>query len=413
MRGLGIGLLWLAAALAPSLASASDAGTLKLEVVLVRHGVRSPTSTPEALGKYSRQPWPAWPVAPGILTEHGARGMQSLGMRYRERYASSGLWDGHCDTAAHMLVIADSTPRNRDSAAAFSRGLGGECTLGYVAREQGQDNRLFHFQHKDGDDDNAGAWSKAPVQLELLQDVLLGCRGTECRKTAEAEGTKLLLDGSVAPEALAKAMKTAGSLSENLMLEYAQGMPLDGVAWGQGSAATIGQLIQLHNMQFAASKKPLPLAQQSASNLLAHIVATLDAAAGRQDEVQPLADASARGVILIGHDTNLAQVSGLLGTQWHSAAQPDDYPPGGAMVFQLWENKGHYTVRVHALLPILQGLRDADLIRADNLVDVPLAFGPCTARKSCSLEAFRQWTAGRILPAAVEMATPAMQHTTP
>jgi len=208
-------------------------------------------------------------------------------------------------------------------------------------------------------------------------------------------------------------MKTAGSLSENLMLEYAQGMPLDGVAWGQGSAATIGQLIQLHNMQFAASKKPLPLAQQSASNLLAHIVATLDAAAGRQDEVQPLADASARGVILIGHDTNLAQVSGLLGTQWHSTTQPDDYPPGGAMVFQLWENKGHYTVRVHALLPTLQGLRDADLIRADNLVDVPLAFGPCTARKSCSLEAFRQWTAGRILPAAVEMATPAMQHTTP
>ncbi|HEY9131987.1 MAG TPA: histidine-type phosphatase [Dyella sp.] len=413
MRGLGLGLLWLAVALAPSLAWAASAGTLKLEVVLVRHGVRSPTSAPEALGKYSRQPWPEWPVAPGVLTEHGAQGMQSLGARYRERYASSGLWNGRCDTVADILIVADSTPRNRDSAAAFGRGLGGDCALGYLAREQGQDNRLFHFQRKDGDDDDAATWPKTPAQLELLQEVLLGCRGETCRKGAEIAGTKLLLDGSVAPEALAKAMKTAGSLSENLMLEYAQGMPLDRVAWGRGGAATIGQLIQLHNLQFAASKKPLAQAQRSASNLLAHIVATLEAAAGRQGDVQPLADASMRAVILVGHDTNLAQVSGLLGTQWHSAAQPDDYPPGGAMVFQLWEDKGHYTVRVHALLPTLQGLREANLARADSLIDMPLAFGPCAAAKSCSLEAFVQWTSGRILPAAVEAAIPAMQHTAP
>lgn len=402
-RGL-LSLLAIACAL-PLSVLAKDAGTLKLEIVLIRHGVRSPTSAPEALGKYSRDAWPAWPVEPGVLTEHGAQGMQSLGHYYRERYLANGLWNGDCAAASQVVVIADSTPRNRDSAAALNKGLGADCGLGFFyARPSGENNRLFHYQAKDGDDvDEAQAEGKPPAALNLLQDILLGCSGDECRKAAVAGGKKLLLDGS-----LAKAMKTAGSLGENLMLEYAQGMPLSQVAWGKGNAATIGRLIELHNQQFAQSKKPLPLAQKSASNLLAHIVASLDTASAKHGDVEPLSGDSAHVVFLIGHDTNLAQIGGLLGTQWHSVAQPDDYPPGGALVFDLWETHGRYAVQVHALLPMLDALRNADVSHAHDVVDMPVAFGDCRAATPCPIDTFRRWTTKRILSSAVETKIPAM-----
>jgi 4-phytase/acid phosphatase len=383
---------------------AKDPGTLKLEIVLIRHGVRSPTSAPEALGKYSREAWPSWPVEPGVLTEHGAQGMQSLGQYYRERYRADGLWKGDCAAASQVIVIADSTPRNRDSAAALDKGLGADCGLGFYARPSGENNRLFHYHAKDGDDaDDAQVDGKPPVALNLLQDILLGCSGDDCRKAAVADGKKLLLDDS-----LVKGMKTAGSLSENLMLEYAQGMPLAQVAWGKGDAVTIGRLIELHNLQFAQSKKPLPLAQKSASNLLAHIVASLDAASGQHGDVEPLSDDNARVVFLIGHDTNLAQIGGLLGTQWHSVTQPDDYPPGGALVFDLWEKHGRYAVQVHALLPTLDALRNANVSHPGDVVDMPAAFGDCHATVPCPIDTFRRWTTKRILSSEVETKLPAM-----
>lgn len=393
----------------PPAVSAQDAGTLKLEIVLMRHGVRSPTSAPEALGKYSREAWPAWPVEPGVLTEHGAQGMQSLGSRYRERFRAAGLWNGDCATASQVVVIADSTPRNRDSAAALDKGLGADCELGFYARPAGENNRLFHYQPKDNDDaDDTQVDGNPPAALTLLQDILLGCSGDDCRKAAQAAGKKLLLDDTA--NGLSKAMKTAGSLSENLMLEYAQGMPLAQVAWGKGDVATIGRLIELHNLQFAKSKKPLPLAQKSASNLLAHIVASLDAASGKHGDIDPLNDDRAHVVFLIGHDTNLAQIGGLLGTQWHSVAQPDDYPPGGALVFDLWEKRGRYTVQVHALLPTLDALRNADVGHARDVVDVPVGFGDCRATTPCPIDTFRRWTGKRILSSEIETKMPEMMR---
>ena len=396
-------LLAVACALSP-LVSAADAGMLKLEIVLIRHGVRSPTSEPEALGKYSRDAWPAWPVAPGVLTEHGAQGMQAIGQYYRERYRTNGLWSGDCATAAQVVVIADSTPRNLDSAAALGKGLGADCALGFYARPAGENNRLFHYQAKDSDDaDDAPVDGKPPTALTLLQDTLLGCRGDACQQAAQTDGKTLLLG-----KGLAKALKTAGSLSENLMLEYAQGMPLAQVAWGRGDAATIGRLIELHNLEFAQSKKPLPLARENASNLLAHIVASLDSASGNRGDVEPLSHDGARVVFLIGHDTNLAQVGGLLGTQWHNSMQPDDYPPGGALVFDLWEKQGHYAVRVHALLPTLDALRRAQVSRPRDVVDMPVAFGDCRAATPCPIDTFRRWATERMLSSAVEAKIPQM-----
>src|SRR5262245_61930178 len=59
--------------------------------VVTRHGVRSPTWTPERLNQYSSAPWPDWGVAPGELTPHGFALMKLMGAYYQELFSSQGL----------------------------------------------------------------------------------------------------------------------------------------------------------------------------------------------------------------------------------------------------------------------------------------------------------------------------------
>ena len=409
-RGLARAALLSAALLAPAMACAGEA-VLRLRVVVMRHGVRAPTKGPDALAPYASRAWASWPVAPGQLTPHGAEGMRTLGMRYRAMLAADGLWAGDCAHLDAVAVIADSTPRNHASGAALAQGLAPECRAGYRALPAGENNALFHFGQgdKDDKDDDPAAAPAAwpPPALADLQRVLLGCDDAACLAQARADGRKTLLDA--AGDGRAKAMKTAGSLSENLMLEYAQGFPASGVAWGRGDEATIGRLVTLHNLQFALAKKALPAAASGGSNLMAHVLATLQQAAGERPAVAPLAEASARAVLVVGHDTNLAHLGGLLDADWHDPAHPDDYPPGGALVFDLWQTDGGDEVTVSTAMPTLGALRRGDLSAPDALVTKRLRLAPCPDTARCPLRLVTPWLRGRMDPARVDPALPAMR----
>ncbi|WP_109126573.1 histidine-type phosphatase [Dyella sp. C11] len=385
--------------------------TLVTRVIVMRHGVRSPTSSPEELAPYANRPWTAWPVAPGVLTEHGAQGMTSLGQRFRRMLVNDGLGSGKCDDA--WLIIADSTPRNRGSGAALAKGLQPECHASYLALPPEQNNALFHFNNPSGakDDDAPVAAPSAwpPPALVELQTLLLGCNGEACLADAREQQRKLLLDPAHDDAASrAKALKSAGSLSENLMLEYAQGVAPDKVAWGKGDAATIGRIITLHNLQFALAKKSMPSASNAGSNLLAHVMATLQQSAGMTTGVAPLSPKGSRAVLLVGHDTNLANLAGVLGVDWHDTRQPDDYPPGGALVFDLVKAKDGYGVRVSSWMPTLEALRQADLSGDAALVRHALPLAPCPGKDICPLATVDHWLKSRLDPASIDATVPAM-----
>ena len=384
-------------------------------VIVLRHGVRSPTSAPDALAVYANRAWTPWPVAPGVLTDHGSAGMTSLGKRLRQMMIDDRLGHGDCHDA--WVVIADSTPRNRDSGAALVKGLMPGCHAGYLALDATQNNPLFHFGEKADKDDDAvtaapDAWP--PQALAELQSILLGCQGDACIADARAQHKKLLLDPSRDDAASrAKAMKAAGSLSENLMLEYAQGFPADRVAWGSGHATAIGRIITLHNLSFALGKKSMPAAAQAGSNLLAHVLATLQRSAGEQGVVAPLAPKGTRVTVLIGHDTNLANLAGLLDVDWHDARQPDDYPPGGALVFDLLRGKHGYALRVASWMPTLEALRQADLAPRDALVIHTLTLAPCPGQDACPLATATPWLQARLDASAIDPAMPALRVNQP
>jgi 4-phytase/acid phosphatase len=46
-----------------------------------------------------------------------------------------------------------------------------------------------------------------------------------------------------------------------------------------------------------------------------------------------------RVLILVGHDTNLANISGALSLSWLIDGRRDDTPPGGALIFELWKKR--------------------------------------------------------------------------
>jgi 4-phytase/acid phosphatase len=399
-----------AAPAVPDTAGTPDSETVRLRIVLMRHGVRSPTQPPKALNRYSDQPWPDWPVAPGELTAHGAQALQALGGWYHQRLEAAGLMASGCASVATVDIIADSDPRNRASAAALVQGLFPGCTQArYRADAPGEVDALFSGV---ADDDEAArpaepaAPSKAPSlqmppmppTLAELQRVLLGCDDPACLAQARARGKRVLIEDADR----AFVVKTMGSLSENLMLEYVEGMPMASVAWHRADAAGIGRLIGLHNLSFQWTKKDdLAAAQGRASNLLAHLVATLQAAAGEHPETAPVSGPAQRVVFLVGHDTNLATLAGLLHLDWHDPRQPDDYPPGGALVFDL-EGQAHPGVRIHTAMPTLEALRGATLAGGAAMVVNPVTLPGCGAAATCGLEAFSALARAAVDPRQIQ-----------
>jgi 4-phytase / acid phosphatase len=405
-------LLLLLVTAGVSAAPGVPAETTKLDVVLMRHGVRSPTKPAETYAAYANGEWPAWPVAPGILTPHGHDGMTAIGARFRRLLLDDGVMATACPKPASFVVIGDTTPRNRESAGAFLDGATPGCRGSFLATESGANNPLFHFvkdtgkgKADDDDDDVTAATPVPPPALAELQTVLLGCTPSDCAEVATRENKKLLVDG---PDRVAKAMKLAGTLSENLMLSYAEGMPVTAVGFGRADVAVLGRLITLHNAQFAATKKAMPAAANAASNLVAHIAASLDAAHGAKPGVAPLATSGRGVVVLVGHDTNLANVAGVLGLDWHDPLTPDDYPPGGALVFSLVHRGNTDFVRIRSLMPSMDALRTN---RFDDVAAKPVRVQGCGRIGECTIGEFDALVRKAVDPARVDASLPAMVPT--
>jgi len=361
----------------------------KLDIVLMRHGVRSPTKPATSYAAYAIGDWPAWPVEPGMLTPHGHEGMAALGGRLRRLLLDDGVVTTACPGPDALVVIGDTTPRNRESAGALLEGVTPGCAGSFLSAEGNANNPLFHFMKDasagkpdDEDDDGNTSGAAEPPALAELQEVLLGCTPAACEGIATREHKKLLLDD---PAHVAKAMKLAGTLSENLMLAYVEGMPMKAVAFGRADAGVLGRLITLHNAQFATTKKAMPAAANAGSNLVAHIVASLDAARGATPEVAPLSTSRTGAVVLVGHDTNLANVAGVLGLDWHDPRATDDYPPGGALVFSLVQRGDAYVIRIRSLMPSMEDLRAN---RFDKVVAKPVHVQGCRAIGECTADEF-------------------------
>lgn len=84
------------------------------------------------------------------------------------------------------------------------------------------------------------------------------------------------------------------------------------------------------------------VAKHNGTPLLQTIVSAINSQTSARD--LPELSADNKILFLAGHDTNIANIAGMLGMSWTLPGQPDNTPPGGALVFERWsDNAGKNT----------------------------------------------------------------------
>jgi 4-phytase / acid phosphatase len=398
---------------------------LKFAIILSRHGVRSPTGSLDQLNHYSAQPWPKWEVPPGNLTSHGAKLMTLFGAYYRSYFAGLGLMSASgCEDAAHVYFYADSDQRTVETGKSLAAGFFPHCAPAEQpvqdALPQGKADPLFHplaasigvADHKRAaasiagriGDDPAGVTEAYRPQLEILQQILLGSSSASPGTQASPSVTKLLLDTPPMLDAgkgdhlaeLKGPLSIASTLAESLLLEYTEGMPMDRVGWGRVDLATLRQLMELHTAAADLTRRTSYIATVQASNLLAHILDTLQQEATGKQTAGALDRPGDRVLVLVGHDTNLANIAAMLNINWLIDGRRDDTPPGGALVFELWQSAdaANYEIRSYYIAQTLEQMRNMTPLDLQDPPDRASIFIPgCSQAKAdfpCEWKAFQQ-----------------------
>ena len=100
----------------------------------------------------------------------------------------------------------------------------------------------------------------------------------------------------------------------------------------------------LHTAATDFTERTTVMAQIGASNLLAHIDDAMEQAVTQKTIPGALSKPSDRALFLIGHDTNLTNMAGLLNLTWIADGRRDDTPPGGhsSSSFGKTERPGNY-----------------------------------------------------------------------
>ena len=82
----------------------------------------------------------------------------------------------------------------------------------------------------------------------------------------------------------------------------------------------------------------------------------------------PALRAGDRALFLVGHDTNLANIAGLLNLTWIVDGRRDDIPPGSALIFELWRTRatGSYFVESYYSAQSLEQMRSASTLTLSN-----------------------------------------------
>ena len=202
---------------------------------------------------------------------------------------------------------------------------------------------------------------QAPL-LKRLSEVLGCCTAAACAEQALPAGCDL----SQWPQALTRndadradlgpPLGLASTVAQTFLLEYLEGKPMTEVGWGRVSRAEIEQLLRFHPLEFRYLNRPGYIAAAAAAPIVHEIVTALG---DRR---------AARLTLLVGHDTNVADLGGFFDLHWQVPSYPaDEVPPGSALGFELVSTAGgDRYVRAFYRAQTMDQLRNLEALGSDD-----------------------------------------------
>jgi 4-phytase/acid phosphatase len=361
--------LFVAAALVAAWpAGAADAPQLKYVVIVTRHGVRSPTWETARLNTYSSEPWPEWEVAPGILTPHGRVLMKLMGDWYRQWLTGEHLLRApDCQDAGRIYIHADKDQRTVETGHALAEAILPGCEIAVHALPADATDPLFSgvgtpdagrsaqaIRERLGPDPQK-LIADHRAALDALQFLLHGTAGKAeppAKIGVSVSGKSVELEGPFA---------NASTFSENLMLEYIDGKQGAALGWGRLTRQNLDRVLELHSVYSDLMRRTPYPARARGSNLLAHVLWSLEQAQSGKPVSGALGKPGDALLILSGHDTNLNNLSGMMGVSWKLPGyRPNDTPPGGALIYMLWRGAdGQSFVKLRYVAQSLDQMRNA------------------------------------------------------
>jgi 4-phytase/acid phosphatase len=413
--------------------SPAPSAELKFVVILSRHGVRSPTWTTERLNQYSTEAWPDWGVQPGYLTPHGRTLMELFGAYDRAYLSHLGLLSAKgCEDAGRLFISADSDPRTIETGRALASGMFPDCGVQVRSLPEGTDDPLFSpMAFPIGHPDralavasvlgrigaNPGALLEAyQPAFETMQQVLLGCApGPKCPPEGKSVKEPLLGPSTTVKPGkgdkladFAGSLRTASTFAEVFLLEYTNGMQGKDLGWGRVNESNLREMMTLHAVYSDLSRRTPYLARANGSNLLSHILKAMEQDIAGKKIPGALGKPGDKALVIVGHDTQLSNFSGMLDLSWLiEGYQPDDTPPGGALVFEVWRDpvKGVHTVRTYYMAQTLDQMRNALPLTLDSPpAKAPIFVPGCSTADegfACGWKEFRHTLETAIDPAFV------------
>ena len=403
-----------------------DDTQLKFVILFGRHGVRTPNSPNSVLNNFAVQPFPVFPDVPGnpqdntpsILTPNGAASETLLGGYFRLWLTQQGLLTGN-DTvdAANVYFHADAAPLIINTAQALAAGLlpSAKVTVNSVSKPPDplfdpvdagvalldQRKTVAAVNGRLGNDPQAMA-SAYSAELALIRSVLFNYPVSQTPAPATPVGK---IDVTSVPMTVGTGnsqlpvslggLTTVALAIDPFVMEYADGLPVSQVAWGQLTESQISQVFRVYDRLLDLEFRTPYMATEQTSNLASHIVRTLVQAATGDAMSGTLASPSTRIISLTASNFNIAGLSGLFHLDWLLPGyQPDVAAPGGVLMFQLRQSQttGEYVVRLAYVSQTMDQLRNqTPLTLAAPPPSAPVAIPGCSlgdANLDCPLGQF-------------------------
>lgn len=408
---------------APLTAAYADEAVLLKEVMLVRHGVRSPLWKPGELAELTSKKWPEWPVKPGMLSARGAALVYQQWTPERARLMALGV------TAPEVFICADSMQRTVQTAEAILSTLSPKQDIAPVVYDRIFVAPIFHpvrtgtsefdktAAYKDIIANTGGSLASLKLelagQLEQITNICgpLSAGGAERYQLKQGDNflaipSEIDFGDDGANVAITGGLGDAGMIAENFLMEYCQWTE-NNAGWGLVNGEVLGNIMPVHVNILDAVNRAEHVALPKASQLTALMTSSLLGSDYGLAKIEPAIKVPAKAAkvsVFVGHDANIAGVAQLLGLNWQLPGfAPNQIPPGSCLVLSLWQRDGRQCVTAEFVGLSLSAFHsNIALPDSVNRVSLPLThmqMKPGEPQTECAPNELAAWVQGHTQPA--------------